>query len=60
MRISIPMMVAAIGLVAAVAILVVGDAYRIKAAVPIAFLLCGPMIVGGLVIGLMRGIGTGR
>jgi hypothetical protein len=45
-----------LGLVFAVAVLVYGESARVKGAVPLAFLVGGTMIVGGLAVGLMRSL----
>jgi hypothetical protein len=53
---SRPFAVALIGLVFALATLVIGELARSKGAVPIAFLVGGAMMIGGIVIGLLRSI----
>jgi hypothetical protein len=53
---SPPFTVAAVGLVLALAALVIGELLHAKGAVPLAFLVGGTMMVGGVVVGLMRSL----
>jgi hypothetical protein len=56
---SPPFTIAALGLLLALTALVIGEWLHAKGAVPLAFLIGGTMMVGGLVVGLMRSL-TGR
>jgi hypothetical protein len=56
---SPPFAIAAVGLLFAVVVLVLGERFHSKGAVPLAFLVGGTMIVGGLAVGLMRSIFRG-
>jgi hypothetical protein len=56
---SRPFICALAGLVVFIAILTVGGLMRVKGAVPLAFLLGGAMMIGGVVVGFVREL-TGR
>jgi hypothetical protein len=56
---SPPFTIAALGLLLTLTVLVIGEWLHLKGAVPVAFLIGGTMMVGGVVVGLMRSI-TGR
>jgi hypothetical protein len=56
---SPPFTVAALGLLLTLTALIIGEWLHLKGAVPLAFLVGGTMMLGGLAVGLMRSI-TGR
>jgi hypothetical protein len=56
---SPPFAIAAVGLLFALAVLALGEELHIKGAVPVAFLVGGTMMLGGLAVGLMRSIPRG-
>jgi hypothetical protein len=51
---SRPFAFALLGLVLTIAILTIGEWMRAKGAVPLAFIVGGAMMIGGLTIGLLR------
>ena len=51
---SPPFVVALLGLLFSLASLTVGELMQLKGAVPLAFLVGGTMMLGGIVVGLMR------
>jgi hypothetical protein len=53
---SPPFAIALSGLVFTLAVLTLGEFFHLKGAVPIAFLVGGTMMIGGLVVGLIRSI----
>jgi hypothetical protein len=57
---SPPFAIAAVGLLFALAVLALGELTQSKGAVPVAFLVGGTMMLGGLAVGLVRSIPSGR
>ena len=53
---SPPFAIAFTGLVFTLAVLTIGEFFHLKGAVPIAFLVGGTMMMGGLVVGLIRSL----
>jgi hypothetical protein len=53
---SPPFVIALLGLLFAVASLRIGQLAHAKGAVPLAFLVGGTMMLGGLIVGLMRSL----
>jgi hypothetical protein len=53
---SSPFVVALVGLVFTLAALAIGEALHLKRAVPLAFVVGGTMMVGGLAVGLLRSL----
>jgi len=51
---SRPFAIALLGLIVAIVILATGQRSHGKAAVPLAFLVGGTMMIGGVVIGILR------
>ena len=53
---SPPFAIALSGLIVTLAVLTIGEFFHLKGAVPIAFLVGGTMMLGGLVVGFIRSI----
>jgi hypothetical protein len=53
---SPPFAIAAIGLLFSLTVLALGEVFHSKGAVPVAFLVGGTMMLGGLAVGLVRSI----
>jgi len=57
---SRPFACALFGLVFSIVVLAIGERNHIKGAVPMAFLIGGTMMIGGLAVGAVRALPRGR